>query len=234
MLTVSKLTKRYDNIIAVNNMSFEVKPGEIAILLGLNGAGKSTTIKSIAGLLKYNGEIKICGYNNKSVDAKKVFGYVPETPAVYESLTVWEHIEFIARAYSITDWQSSAETIVQRFDLADKKEKLGKELSKGMQQKLSIACALVINPKVIMFDEPMIGLDPRAIKELKNVLVELRNMNCTILISTHIIDSIEEIWDRVLIINKGEIILSRTKKELEDKDESLEKIFFDVTGDEVK
>lgn len=234
MLTVSKLTKRYDNIIAVNNMSFEVKPGEIAILLGLNGAGKSTTIKSIAGLLKYNGEIKICGYNNKSVDAKKVFGYVPETPAVYESLTVWEHIEFIARAYSITDWQSSAETIVQRFDLADKKEKLGKELSKGMQQKLSIACALVINPKVIMFDEPMIGLDPRAIKELKNVLIELRNMNCTILISTHIIDSIEEIWDRVLIINKGEIILSRTKKELEDKDESLEKIFFDVTGDEVK
>lgn len=230
MLQVRGLTKKYNKILAVNDISFEVENGEIAVLLGPNGAGKSTTIKSIAGLLRFDGEITIDGFPSKSIEAKKVFGYVPETAAVYEYLTVYEHIEFIARAYRLDDsWKEKAEILLERFELHDKANKLGKELSKGMQQKLSICCALIINPKMVMFDEPMVGLDPKAIKELKSIFIELKNEGCAVLISTHIIDSIEEVWDKVLIMNKGRVVLSRTRKELEEMSESLEDVFFRYT-----
>lgn len=230
MLQVMGLTKRYRNVPAVSDVSFEVKSGEIAVLLGPNGAGKSTTIKSIAGLLRFDGRILINGLPNKTSEAKKVFGYVPESAAVYEYLTVNEHIEFIARAYRLDEgYREKADQLLKRFDLFDKTDKLGKDLSKGMQQKLSICCALIINPKMIMFDEPMMGLDPKAIKELKSIFTELRNEGCAVLISTHIIDSIEEVWDKVLIMNKGNVILSRTRKELDEKAESLEDVFFKYT-----
>lgn len=230
MLQVKGLTKKYNNTLAVNNISFEVNDGEVAVLLGPNGAGKSTTIKSIAGLLRFGGEILIDGNPCKSVEAKKAFGYIPETAAVYEYLTVYEHIEFIARAYRLDDgWKERAEILLDRFDLKDKTDKLGRELSKGMQQKLSICCALIIKPKMVMFDEPMVGLDPKAIKELKNIFAELRDNGCAVLISTHIIDSIEEVWDKVLIMNRGRVVLSRTRKELEENAESLEDVFFRYT-----
>lgn len=230
MLQVKNLTKQYEKVLAVDNISFEVNEGEIGVLLGPNGAGKSTTIKSIAGLLRYEGAILINGSPNKTVQAKRVFGYVPEAAAVYEYLTVWEHMEFIARAYRLDEgWERRAEQLLERFELIDKKDKLGKELSKGMQQKVSICCALLINPRMIMFDEPMVGLDPKAIKELKSVFMELKEAGCAVLISTHIIDSIDEVWDRVLIMNKGRVVLSRTRAEVDSYGESLEKIFFDAT-----
>lgn len=229
MLKVKNLSKKFDKVLAVKNVSFEVNSGEVGVLLGPNGAGKSTTIKSIAGLLRFDGQITINNKGNKDVEAKRVFGYTPETPALYESLTVWEHLEFIARAYSLNNWEERAKELLVRFELDDKKDKLGKELSKGMQQKVSICCALLISPKMLMFDEPMIGLDPRAIKELKSIFTELKNAGCAVLISTHIIDSIEEVWDKVLIMDKGEIVLIRTREELSKSGESLEKIFFEAT-----
>jgi len=230
MLQVKGLTKRYEAVLAVDNISFEVNAGEVGVLLGPNGAGKSTTIKSIAGLLRYGGEVLIDGKSNKTVEAKRVFGYVPESAATYDYLTVWEHMEFIARAYQLDEsWRERAEALISRFEMADKKDKLGKELSKGMQQKVSICCALLIEPRMVMLDEPMVGLDPKAIKELKNLFVELKGSGCAVLISTHIIDSIEEVWDRVLIMNKGKVILERTRNEMENSSESLEKIFFDTT-----
>lgn len=229
MLSVANLTKKYDKMTAVNNISFRVEKGEIAVLLGPNGAGKSTTIKCITGLLRYDGEIEINDYPNKTIEAKKVFAYVPEVPALFEMLTVYEHIEYIANAYGIKDYEEKAESLLARFELADKRDKVGKELSKGMQQKVSICCALITEPKVILFDEPMVGLDPKAIKELKKVFLELKEKNCSLIISTHIIDSVDEIWDKALIMKDGEIILARTRKELEDRNESLEEIFFDVT-----
>lgn len=234
MLNVKNLTKKYQKVLAVNKVSFQVNSGEIGVLLGPNGAGKSTTIKSIAGLLRFDGQITIDGKDNKSLEAKRVFGYVPETPALYDSLTCWEHMEFIARAYNLTDWVDTAEALFHRFDMSDKKKMLAKELSKGMQQKISLCCALMINPKMVMFDEPMIGLDPKAIKELKQIFMELKNSGCAILISTHIIDSIDEVWDKVLIMNKGEIVANRTRDELTASGESLEQIFFSVTGEEEK
>lgn len=232
MLTVTNLTKRYETTVGANDLSFDVQGGEVAVLLGPNGAGKSTTIKCIAGLLKFQGQIRIGGLDNKTVEAKRLFGYVPETPALYDLLSVWEHMEFIARAYKIADWQLRADELLRRFDMDDKKDKLGKELSKGMQQKVSICCALLPNPKMVMFDEPMIGLDPRAIKELKEVFADLRRGGSAVLISTHIIDSIAEIWDKVLIMDRSKIVLSHTRAELETSGESLEDVFFRVTGEE--
>ena len=171
---VSHLTKKYYRFIANNNLSFIVQDGEIAVLAGPNGAGKSTAIKCIAGLLRFEGEIEIAGYSNKSIEAKRILGYVPEIPAPFELLTVWEHMEFIARAYRLEHWQERAEMLIRRMELDDKRDKMGKELSKGMQQKISICCALLIEPKVVLFDEPFVGLDPHAIKELKAMLFELK------------------------------------------------------------
>ncbi len=229
MLKVKNLTKKYEKVLAANKVTFEIDSGEIGVLIGPNGAGKSTTIKSIAGLLRFDGEITIDGKPNKSIEAKRVFGYVPETAALYESLTVWEHLEFIARAYGLKDWEETAEALLKRFDMDDKKNKIGKELSKGMQQKVSICCALIINPRMVMFDEPMIGLDPKAIKELKDVFIELKNSGCAVLISTHILDSIADIWDKALIMNKGEIVYNNTRDAMLASGESLEQIFFALT-----
>ncbi|KOM98152.1 ABC transporter ATP-binding protein [Clostridium botulinum] len=229
MLVVKGLCKNYNKFKAVNNVSFDVNEGEIAVLLGPNGAGKSTSIKAIAALLKFQGEISICGKDNKSLGAKSKFAYVPEVPALYDLLTVYEHVEYMANAYKVKDYKDKAEHMLKRFDLWDKKDKLGSELSKGMQQKVSICAALITNPKVILFDEPMIGLDPKAIKELKKVFLELKEEGTAVIISTHIIDSISEIWDKALIMKEGNIVFARTKQELIDKNESLEEIFFEVT-----
>jgi ABC-2 type transport system ATP-binding protein len=229
MLIIRNLTKQYDQTLAVNNVSFTVKNGEATVLLGPNGAGKSTTIKCIAGLLNYEGEIDICGYTNKSMQAKKLMGYVPETPALYDMLTVKEHLEFIAHAYSLRNFQFKMDALIERFDLADKRDKLGKELSKGMQQKVSICCALLIEPEVIFFDEPLIGLDPKAIKELKKVITELKDKGCSILFSTHIIDSIDELWDNALIMGSGRVLVAKSREEFEAAGERLEDVFFQVT-----
>lgn len=231
MLFVKNLSKAYDKTIAVNNISFDVSGGEVAILLGPNGAGKSTTIKCITGLLKHTGDINICGEMNKSLKAKGLFGYVPETPVLYEMLTIAEHLEFIANAYNVKDYKEKAEILLERFDLQDKRDKLGKELSKGMQQKVSICCALLVEPKVILFDEPMVGLDPKAIKELKTIFQELKVKDCAVLISTHMIDSIEENWDKALIMKDGNIVHSITRQESDRSSESLEELFFKVTED---
>ena len=152
MLSVNNVTKKYGKLLANDDISFEVRSGEVSLLLGPNGAGKTTLIKCISGLLKYSGNIEICGNDNKSMEAKRVIGYIPEVPALYDMLTVGEHIEFIARAYSLKDWKGRAENLLERFELADKKKKLGKELSKGMQQKLSICCGFLPAPKVILFE----------------------------------------------------------------------------------
>jgi ABC-2 type transport system ATP-binding protein len=228
MLSVTGVTKKYGKAIAVDDMSFKVEKGEIAVLLGPNGAGKSTILKCIAGLLQFQGEILIDGHINKELQVKKILGYVPETAALFDSLTISEHIHFIAKAYRLRDYKDYASELFHRFDLSDKTDKLGKELSKGMQQKVSICCGVITRPKVVLFDEPMIGLDPKAIKELKKLFIELKDRGCSVLISTHIIDTIKEVWDRILIMHKGRIVSSFLRDEVKDVDE-IEKRFFAVT-----
>lgn len=226
MLNISNVTKKYGKVIANKNISFCVKDGEIAVLLGPNGAGKSTIIKCIAGLLRFEGEITVCSFANKSLDAKKLLGYVPEMPAVYDMLTVREHLEFMLRSYKMSD-DGIIDSLLERFELADKKDKLGKELSKGMQQKLSICCVLVHKPKVVIFDEPMVGLDPHAIKQLKEVFLELKQQGASVIISTHMLDSVEDFWDVAYIMKNGEFCAE--KRAAEDDGKTLEELFFEIT-----
>ncbi|HHV12906.1 MAG TPA: ABC transporter ATP-binding protein [Clostridiales bacterium] len=229
MLIVNNVTKRYGKFVANDAVSFEIKAGEISVLLGPNGAGKSTIIKSVAGLLKFDGQIMINGHENKSLQAKRDLGYIPEMPALYDMLTVWEHMEFIARAYSLKNWKERANVLLQRLELEDKKKKLGSELSKGMQQKVSICCGLLTEPKVILFDEPMVGLDPHAIKELKSMILEKKKEGAAILISTHMLDSIDEFWDSANIMMGGRIAARRTRQDIEGSGEDLEALFFNIT-----
>ena len=226
MLQVNHVTKKYGKLLANRDVSFEIGNGEIAVLLGPNGAGKSTIIKCIAGLLRFDGEVLINGFSNKSIDAKKCLGYVPEMPASYDMLTVGEHLEFMLRAYKMED-DGTADRLLERFELIDKKNKLGKELSKGMQQKLSICCALVHRPSVIIFDEPMVGLDPHAIKQLKEVFTLLRDSGATVLISTHMIDSVESYWDKAYIMKDGAFVAERSAADT--TEQSLEDLFFALT-----
>ncbi len=228
MILVKNLTKEYKKLKAVDNISLTAQPGEVTILLGPNGAGKSTTIKSIAGLLKFEGEITICEFPNKTIDAKKVFGYIPETPALYELLTPWEHAEFIAKAYKLnSDWKDKIKAIFERLEIYDKKDKYVRELSKGMTQKLSIALALLTDPKAVLFDDPLVGLDPKAINEVLSIFEELKANGKSVFVSTHIIDTINDVWDRAYIMNKGKIISEVTKDQLGGRD--LKKMFFELT-----
>jgi ABC-type multidrug transport system ATPase subunit len=229
VFNVYNVTKKYGKVLANDKISFCVEDGQIAVLLGPNGAGKSTIIKCIAGLLRFEGNIDICGFKNKSIDAKRNLGYVPEMPAVYDLLTVWEHLEFIAKAYSLEDWKPYAEELLTKFELMDKKDKLGKDLSKGMQQKVSICCAILHKPSVLIFDEPMVGLDPHAIKELKNMFIELRNQGCSILISTHMLDSVENYWDVAHIMVNGSFAATKYNNTSTEDEKTLEQLFFEIT-----
>ncbi len=228
MLQIMHVSKKYGKTLANDDVSFSINQGQTAVLLGPNGAGKSTIIKCISGLLRFNGDITIGGYPNKSIEAKALLGYVPEIPAIYDLLTVGEHLEFIQRAYKIQD-PLYADQLLERFELFDKKNKLGKELSKGMQQKLSICCALVHRPQMIIFDEPMVGLDPHAIKVLKEVFVELKQSGCSLLVSTHMIDSVENDWDIVHIMMNGKVAATRTNGEEQQNGQSLTDLFFSIT-----
>ena len=229
MLEIKGLTKKYDKVLAVDYASLTADPGTISILLGPNGAGKSTMMKCIIGVLRYDGDILICGQNNKTQEARKRLAYVPEVPSLYDLLTPMEHMEFMAKAYDVKGWEEKAVALLDRFDLTDHRNKVGKELSKGMSQKVSICCALLIDSDVILFDEPMIGLDPAAIRELKKVFAELKDEGKAVFISTHIIDSVKELWDTAHIMHKGKMERTLYSKDVDPG--TLEDIFFEVTGE---
>lgn len=228
-LNIYGLTKKYGKVYACENVSFCLEPGTVTVLLGPNGAGKSTLIKSVMGFLKYEGIVEADGFAGKSLESKKLLGFVPEIPALYPNLTVAEHLEFIARAYKLHDYKDYAQSLLDRFELTDKKRKFGDELSKGMQQKLNVCCGMLPRPKYILFDEPMIGLDPHAIKEIKNMITEIKQSGGGVMISTHMIDSVDMLWDQALIMKSGRILAAVTREQLEQSGEKLEDLFFRLT-----
>jgi len=223
VITVSNLTKKYGKLLANDDISLTVNAGETGVLLGPNGAGKSTLIKSICGLLRFTGSVSIDGRDCRTEDAKRILGYVPEFPTPYPMLTVDEHMQFIAKAYRLTDWREFADTLLRRFELYDKKDKLGKELSKGMQQKVSVCCALLPQPQAVILDEPLVGLDPHGIRELKSILAELRDEGKAVLVSTHMIESMEDNWDVTFIMQNGRVV-----NEVRHGAEKLEDIYFSI------
>lgn len=228
MINVQDVSKRYGKFLANDSISLTVKPGELTVLLGPNGAGKSTLIKSVCGLLRYRGNITIDGFDNRTTEAKRLLGYVPEFPALYPMLTVYEHLEFIAKAYRLQDWQTLADELLRRFELSDKMTKLGKELSKGMQQKVSVCCALLPKPKAIILDEPLVGLDPHGIREIKRAIADLKQGGCALLISTHMIESMEDNWDATYILKNGKVASVCRRGELP-AGQTLEDIYFSIT-----
>jgi ABC-type multidrug transport system ATPase subunit len=233
MITVQNVYKRYGNLLAVDNISLAMNPGELTVLLGPNGAGKSTLIKAICGLLRYHGSITVGGYDNRTLEAKRLMGYVPEMPVLYPMLTVYEHLEFIAKAYRLKDWQGDADELLRKFELADKTAKLGKELSKGMQQKVSVCCALLPRPKAVILDEPLVGLDPHGIREIKTIIAGLKQDGCALLISTHMIESMENNWDTTYILKDGRVTAVCRRGELPEG-KTLEDIYFAITEGEAR
>lgn len=232
MLKIERVTKRYGKTVANKDISFAVPQGKIAVLLGPNGAGKSTIIKCICGLLRFEGSITVDGFKNTAIEAKRRLGYVPEMPAVYDLLTVDEHLEFIARAYQLEDWEGYAQELLERLEMTDKGKKLGRELSKGMQQKLSLICAMLPKPDNLILDEPMVGLDPHAIKELRSIMISRKEAGTAFLISTHMLNSVEEYWDEAHIMMKGEFAATRYNNGDAAEAQSLEDLFFAITEGE--
>ncbi|ABY91662.1 MAG: type transport system ATP-binding protein [Thermoanaerobacter sp.] len=233
VLSVKNLKKYYGKIKAVDGITFELYPGEVVGLIGPNGAGKSTTLKTIVGLLrKTEGEIKVCGYDYKDKEARKKLSYIPEIPDIYPMLTVWEHMKFIALAYNLDNWEKEALRYLEAYDLLDKKDELGANLSKGMRQKVMVICGLLHKPEVMLFDEPFVGLDPKAIRELKDTIRELKKEGKSVLLSTHMLDSVQNLGDRVLILKAGKLIYEGTLEEVMEKagpNGTLEDLFLEVT-----
>lgn len=232
MLEVSHYTKRYGRTIACDDLSFALPDGSVTVLLGPNGAGKSTLMKGVMGFLRFEGSVLVNGLSNTHRQSRRVLGYIPEMPSFYPNLTVSEHFEFAARAYRLDGkkaYRARAEELLERFSLVEHRRKLGSELSKGMAQKLSICLGLFTQPSVLLLDEPFIGLDPHAIKELKDAIGELRSEGATLLVSTHIIDSVDMLWDRAIVLQKGKAVLDVTRGSLDQSGETLEGLFFAAT-----
>jgi ABC-2 type transport system ATP-binding protein len=239
VLEVSGLFKEYRRFVAVSDLSFTVHPGEIVGLLGPNGAGKTTALRCIAGILRPSaGHILINGYDvvNDQANAKAGLAFVPEVPALYELLTVEEHVKFVAMCFSRIDvFESEGEGLLKRYKLWEKRHELVATLSKGMRQKLAVACALVHDANVLLFDEPMIGIDPEGARELKNEVVRARNAGAAVLVSTHLLDTAEKLCDRVLIVQRGHKRAEGTVPELRAafgmEGQSLEDIFLSITSE---
>ncbi len=227
MIHVENVTKKYGRLLANDHVSLDVNPGELTVLLGPNGAGKSTLIKSICGLLRFEGSITIGGHVHNTPEAKRLLGYVPEMPVLYPMLTVHEHLEFIAKAYRLDHWEDYAQELFHKFDLSDKQNKLGKELSKGMQQKVSVCCAVLPRPRAVIFDEPLVGLDPHGIREIKAMIANLKKEGCALIVSTHMIDSVEEDWDTTCIMKNGKIAALCHRNEQADG-KTLEDTYFAI------
>jgi len=238
-LQVRGLTRRFDGTLAVDNLSFDVQPGEILGLVGPNGAGKTTTLRSVAGILPLQeGVVCIAGYDlvQDEVAAKQSIAWVPDNPEPFESLTVMEHLEFTAKLYRVDDWRGRAESLVDRFELTEKSKAMGSELSRGMRQKLAFCQAWLPRPRVVLMDEPLSGLDPRGIRSAKQAIRELSAEGTAIVLSSHLLELIEELSARLLIIDHGKRVFMGTLAEARvqcsvEESGSLEDIFLAATGD---
>lgn len=236
-LIVRGFGKTYAAHVAVQDLSFEVRAGEILGLVGPNGAGKTTTLRSIAGILPIqSGRILLAGYDVATEEelAKAELGWVPDDPQPFDALTVTEHLEFTAHLYGVTDWRDRAGELLETFDLSAKHDALGGELSRGMRQKLAIACAWLSNPKVVLLDEPLAGLDPRGIRTARSAIRMLADEGVAVILSTHLLELIEAMADRILIMDKGRRLFGGTLAEARERitaapGTSLEELFLAAT-----
>ena len=238
LIETQQLVKVYGEKKAVDDVSFSVEPGEIFGFLGPNGAGKTTTIKMIVGLLQpTSGQVKVAGYDvqTQSLQAKAASGYVPDEPNLYAKLTGRELLRFVGDLYGLERAQVERriEELLRLFDLTNAADDTIDSYSHGMQQKTALATALVHDPKVLVLDEPTVGLDPKSARLIKDILRQMANRGSTVFLSTHILEIAERMCDRIGIINKGKLIAVGTMNELRQLgrgESSLEDIFLGLTG----
>jgi len=237
-ISAANISKSYNGTRAVDHISINVDGGEIVGFLGPNGAGKTTTLKLLTGLLKPDsGQITICDYDiaEKPDEAKSQIGYVPDTPHLYDKLTPLEFLKFIADVFQLPKETAlrRIDDLVTLFDLTEYKNNLISSLSHGNKQKVSLASAVLHRPAVLLLDEPTGGLDPRAARKIKDVIIELAKNGCAVLFSTHILEIAENICHRIYIINKGVIVAEGKTSEIKESLRSgstLEELFIELTG----
>src|SRR5688572_13943873 len=239
MIEVASLTKLYDQFVAVNELSLVVRPGEVLGLVGPNGAGKTTTLRCLAGIIPATrGTVRVCGADmaTDSVSAKRQLAFLSDEPRLFDYLTVRQHLEFVARIYRVADAARLGRELLTELELMDKINALPGELSRGMKQKLVIACGLLHSPRVIFFDEPLTGLDPLGIRRMKDSIVKRAREGAAIIISSHLLHLVEEICSHILILKNGRKVIDGTIADIRQKfsqqpDAKLEEIFFHATSD---
>lgn len=239
-IEVSGLTKLYGQCTAVNDLSFSVRPGEVIGLVGPNGAGKTTTLRCLAGIIPpTRGTVRIAGFDTAQspIEAKRRLAFFPDEPRLFEYLTVDQHLAFTARIYGVADFQEIGARLLEELEMADKRDKLPGELSRGMKQKLVIACGLLHSPQVIFFDEPLTGLDPLGIRRMKDSILKRARDGAAVLISSHLLHLLEEICSHVLILKNGRKVIDGTLAEVRQRFSeqsgysNLEDVFFRATGE---
>jgi ABC-2 type transport system ATP-binding protein len=238
MIEVSHLIKHYADVKAVDDVSFDVQPGEIVGLLGRNGAGKTTTLQVLSGITRPDsGGVRICGIDLLA-DPKKAkvhLGFVADEPEFFEYLTVDEHLKFSGMLYGLPDGAHSADRLLSQFGLDGKRSAFPEELSRGMRQKLALACALHHEPNAIFLDEPLTGLDPAGMREMKDTILARAQGGAAILLSSHLLFLVEELCSRLLILHDGKVVASGSMQEIRgaaDKGSSreLEAAFLEITS----
>jgi ABC-2 type transport system ATP-binding protein len=237
-ILVEDYHKTYGNTVAVAGITFQVEPGEILGLVGPNGAGKTTTLRALAGILTpTRGRLAIAGHNlaTEPVAAKAALAYVPDDPKLFDRLTVWEHFRFIAAAYGLHDWTARAETLLSQFELTEKRDALAGELSRGMRQKVAICCGYLHEPKAVLLDEPLTGLDPRGIRTMKDKIRQLAETGTSFIVSSHLLSLIEDLCTTILVLHRGKQLLYerlgdlRARLAANGQQETLEDLFFRLT-----
>jgi ABC-2 type transport system ATP-binding protein len=239
VIEVRDLTKQYGTFTAVDRLSFSVAPSEVVGLIGPNGAGKTSTLRCIVGIqAPSSGAISVGGHDTvkEPVAAKRLLAFMADEPQLFEYLTVMEHLRLMARLYEVRDFEPRAKALIQELQLTGKENALPAELSRGMKQKVAIACGLIHDPKALIFDEPLTGLDPLGIRHMKETIVARGRAGAAVIVSSHLLHLVEEICTRIVIIDRGVKLADGTLEELRARPElaaagsNLEQIFLTATA----
>ena len=239
MIELTSLSKSFGTFTAVQNLSFSIRPGEVLGLVGPNGAGKTTTLRIMAGIIPPTaGTVLIGGHDivANPIQAKRQLAFFPDEPRLFDYLTVRQHLNFVARLYGVADHESRAVPLLEELELTDRADHLPGELSRGMKQKLAIACGLLHSPSVLIFDEPLTGLDPLGIRRMKDSILRRARAGAAIVLSSHLLHLLEEVCSHVLIMKNGESIAYDTMAAVHarfsngDPNASLEDVFIRATG----
>jgi len=217
MISVRDLTKMYGSFKAVDSISFDVGPGEVLGLVGPNGAGKTSTLRCLAGIMRPTGGTVSIGRHDiqvEPVEAKRQLAFIPDEPHLFDYLTVQEHLRFIARLYNVADAEQRIPPLLAELELSDKLETLPGALSRGMKQKLAIACGLLHDPSVLILDEPLTGLDPAGIKKMRHTIAARARAGVAVVLSSHLLHLVEELCTKLFILRRGECVANGTLEEI--------------------